>query len=112
MSRRPPKPRTHAGATYRVINFDGVMFGVEITIPEMLPASVGKFATRADAQTWIRKHRSRVKAESESGRWFGAVPSFRQDRIAECVPAAMSAVTNTPRSGSTKRVQRVRLKLA
>jgi hypothetical protein len=71
MPRHPAKPHPHAGATYRVINFDAGMLGVEITIPEMLPATVGKFATQADAQTWIASHRNRVQAETETGQWFG-----------------------------------------
>jgi hypothetical protein len=71
MSRQAAKPHPHADATYRLMNFESGMFGVEVNIPEMLPATVGKFATEADAQTWISNHRSRVEAESESGRWFG-----------------------------------------
>jgi hypothetical protein len=65
------KTHPHAGAIYRVISFDDGMFGVELSIPEMQPATVGKFATEAEAQTWISEHQERVLAEIETGRWFG-----------------------------------------
>ena len=69
----PSHTRTHphTGATYRIFTFDNGLFGVEVNIPEMLPARVGNFATTDDATAWIGGHRNRVQTEIDTGRWFG-----------------------------------------
>jgi hypothetical protein len=41
----------HVEATYRVVPFDDGAFGVEVSIPESLPATVSTFPTEAGAQT-------------------------------------------------------------
>jgi hypothetical protein len=61
----------HTGATYRIFNFDNGMFGVEVNIPDMLPARVGNFATQAAATAWVGSHRDRVQIQIDTGRWFG-----------------------------------------
>jgi hypothetical protein len=60
----------HAEASYRVVPLADGSFGVEVTIPDTYPTTVSSFATRADAQAWIAKHKSRVEADSSNGTWF------------------------------------------
>ena len=62
----------HAEATYRVISFPGGAFGVEVSIPDAYPTTVSTFATKADAEAWIAKHKSQVKAQSSATGWFRA----------------------------------------
>ena len=64
------KTHPHAVATYRVIPRDDGSFGVEVSIPESYPTTVTKFASEAEADAWIVRHRDRVNAEGQSGRWF------------------------------------------
>ena len=52
----------HADATYQVIPAKDGAFAVEVSIPEMHPATVSPFATKADAKAWIAEHRRRVQA--------------------------------------------------
>ncbi len=61
----------HAEATYRVIPFEGDCFAVEVNIPDTQPTTVSKFATKADAEAWITKHRDRVQTEAQTRRRFG-----------------------------------------
>ena len=65
-----PRTHPHAEAAYRVIPIDGGSFGVEVTIPESCPTTVTRFASEADAEAWIERHRKRVSADSQSGHWF------------------------------------------
>jgi hypothetical protein len=67
-----PMARTHpqADASYRVISLPGGSFGVEIGIPGSFPTTVSKFATKADAEAWIAKHKSRVEAQRSANGWF------------------------------------------
>lgn len=76
------KTHPHAEATYRVISLDDRSFGVEVKIPDTYPVTVSKFATEADAETWITDHRRRVQSDIQSGRAFKnpAVPTNRDQR--------------------------------
>ena len=60
----------HAEASYRVVSLAGGSFGVEVTIPDTFPTTVSSFATEADAQAWIVRHKSRVEADSSANVWF------------------------------------------
>jgi hypothetical protein len=64
------KTHPHAEASYRVISLPGGCFGVEVSIPDSYPTTVSKFATEADAEAWIAKHKSRVEAHSSGNGWF------------------------------------------
>jgi hypothetical protein len=66
------KSHPHAEATYRVIALDGGYFGVEVAIPETYPTTVSRFATEAEAEAWIARHKSRVQSEAvtQGQRWF------------------------------------------
>jgi hypothetical protein len=59
----------HAEATYQIVTLPVGSFGVKVSIPETHPTTVSTFATRADAEAWIAKHKSRVEA---GNRWFRA----------------------------------------
>lgn len=65
-----PKMHPHAEAAYRVVSLAGGYFGVEVVIPETHPTTVSKFATEAEAEEWIARHKSRVQAEVSAQRWF------------------------------------------
>jgi hypothetical protein len=65
-----PKSHPHDEASYRVIPFEGALFAVEVTIPGSHPTKVSPFATEADAEAWIEKHRVQVQTQSQTGRWF------------------------------------------
>ena len=55
------KTHPHAEATYRVISLPkGGAFGVEVAIPDRHPTTVSEFATEADAEAWIARHKSQV----------------------------------------------------
>lgn len=60
----------HAEASYRVVPLAGGYFGVEVVIPETYPTTVSKFATAAEAEEWIVRHKSQVQAEGGAQRWF------------------------------------------
>jgi len=51
----------HVGASYRIVPKDDA-FGVEVTIPGMASTTVTGFATMADAERWIAKHKESVSA--------------------------------------------------
>jgi hypothetical protein len=68
----------HAEAIYRVVSLSGGSFGVEVSIPDTYPATVSKFATEADAEAWIAKHKSRVEEATSAN--FG-VSRWRSSRI-------------------------------
>ncbi len=58
--------RTHpyAEAVYRVVPLTGGGFGVEVRIPDSSPATVSRFETEADAETWIARNKQRVIEQS------------------------------------------------
>ena len=56
------QPHPHSGATYRLVLQVDYSFGVEVTIPGMSPTTVTGFASQADAERWIAKHREEVAA--------------------------------------------------
>jgi hypothetical protein len=55
----------HAEATYEVITLPGSTFAVKVSIPDTYPTTVSTFATKADAEAWIAKHKSRVEMRRE-----------------------------------------------
>jgi hypothetical protein len=65
------RTHTHAEATYRIVTLpkEGA-FGVEVVIPESLPTTVTEFATEAEAEAWIARHKSRVEANAVLGQTF------------------------------------------
>jgi hypothetical protein len=65
-----PKTHPHAEATYRVIPFDEGSFAIEVHIPDSYPTKISPFATEADAEGWIAKHKDRVEAQSSGNGWF------------------------------------------
>jgi hypothetical protein len=73
----------HAEAAYQVISLPGGTFGVKVSIPETHPTTVSTFATKADADAWIAKHKSRVEAQSSASGWFQASRT-RGGSSAEC----------------------------
>jgi hypothetical protein len=62
----PPAPKTHpyADATYRVVRLPDGAFGVEVTVPDRLPATVSSFKTEADAEAWITQNKKLVVEQS------------------------------------------------
>jgi hypothetical protein len=64
------KIHPHAEAAYRVITLDGGYFGVEVAIPETHPTTVSRFATEAEAEEWIARHKSRIQSEVLTQKWF------------------------------------------
>jgi hypothetical protein len=64
------KTHPHAEASYRVIALSSGSFGVEVSIPGSYPTTVSAFATEADAEIWIAKHKSGVEARSTGTGWF------------------------------------------
>jgi hypothetical protein len=62
--------RTHprAEATYRVVRIKDGTFGVEVVIPETYPTTVSAFATEAEAEAWIARHKSQVESNASRQR--------------------------------------------
>jgi hypothetical protein len=56
------EPHPHSGATYRLVPQLDNSFGVEVTIPGMSPTTVTGFASQADAERWMAKHKDEVAA--------------------------------------------------
>src|SRR5215471_1913851 len=82
---RMQKTHPHAEATYRVIPLDEGSFGVEVKIPETYPTIVSKFATEADAETWITDHQRRVQSHTQSRRSFTKpVVAMNRHRRVDC----------------------------
>ena len=67
-----PKTHPYAEAKYQVVTLPQGTFGVEVSIPDIQPTTVSTFATEADAEAWIAKHKSRVEAQSSAPGWFRA----------------------------------------
>jgi hypothetical protein len=55
-----PKVHPHADATYRVVARGDGTHGVEVSVPDAYPTIVSPFATAADAEAWIAKHKQEV----------------------------------------------------
>jgi hypothetical protein len=56
----------HAEASYRVIPIPkNGTFGVEVVIPDTYPATVTEFATEAEAEVWIVRHKRQIEANSQ-----------------------------------------------
>src|SRR5258708_34246281 len=60
----------HAEATYTVVPLEDGTFGVKVAIPETYPTTVRPFASEAEAEAWIVKHKTQVEAGATSGQWF------------------------------------------
>ena len=60
----------HAEATYTVVELRDGSFGVEVAIPDSYPTTVSPFASAADAEAWIEKHKTQVEAGAATGQWF------------------------------------------
>jgi hypothetical protein len=54
----------YADAIYRVVAFDDGGFGVEVTLPDMLPTMVTGLGSQPAADAWIARHRARTEAGS------------------------------------------------
>jgi hypothetical protein len=56
----------HAEASYRVIPIPkNGTFGVEVVIPDTYPTTVTEFATEAEAEVWIARHKRQIEANSQ-----------------------------------------------
>ena len=71
---QPARPHPHAEATYRIVPLKDGAFGVEVVIPGTSPTTVTSFATEADAEVWITRHKSQVQSDGSFG------PRFRRNR--------------------------------
>jgi hypothetical protein len=60
----------HAEATYTVVPLEDGTFGVRVAIPETYPTTISPFASEADAEAWVTKHKIQVEAGATSGQWF------------------------------------------
>jgi hypothetical protein len=61
----------HAEATYTVVSLEDGTFGVKVAIPETYPATVSPFASKAEAESWIARHKTQVEAGAAGGgQWF------------------------------------------
>jgi hypothetical protein len=54
------KGHPHSSAAYRIIERLDMTYGVEVTIPGMLPTIVTGFATEAAAGDWAVRHKEGV----------------------------------------------------
>src|SRR5207302_1854392 len=68
--RRMARTHPHAEATYTVVELRDGSFGVAVAIPDSYPTTVSPFASAADAEAWIDKHKSQVEAGAATGQWF------------------------------------------
>ncbi len=64
----------HAEAAYSIVTLDDGSFGVEVKIPDTHPTTVSNFATRAQAEAWIVRHKNRVVADQAGQQWFRRSP--------------------------------------
>lgn len=59
------KPRhPYADAQYRVFKLDDVTFGIEVSLPDMLPTKITSFPSRAAANQWVEDHKKTVKKQT------------------------------------------------
>src|SRR5260221_3948038 len=68
----------HLGASYKIIPQKDEAFGVEVTIPEMATTTVTGFATAADAERWIARHKEAVAAGRPSRGTFRSMQKRSQ----------------------------------
>ena len=54
------KKHPHTDAVYKLVAQKDTTYGVEVTIPDTLPTTVTNFASQAEAERWIMKHREGV----------------------------------------------------
>ncbi len=71
----------HLGASYKIIPQKDEAFGVEVTIPEMATTTVTGFATAADAERWIARHKEAVAAGRPSRGTFRSMQKRSQSRL-------------------------------
>jgi hypothetical protein len=64
------KTHPHAEANYEVVPLPAGGFGVKITIPDSNPTTVTPFASQTAAEAWIAAHKTRIQAQSQTGRIF------------------------------------------
>jgi hypothetical protein len=65
------KTHPHAEANYEVVPLAAGGFGVKISIPDSNPTTVTRFDSEAAAEAWIAAHKTRIEAQSQTGRIFG-----------------------------------------
>jgi predicted metal-dependent hydrolase len=53
----------YADAEYRVYRLDDGTFGIEVSLPDVLPTKITSFASRAAANQWIENHKKTVKEQ-------------------------------------------------
>ena len=54
------KKHPHSDAVYKIVAQTDKTFEVEVAIPDSLPTTVTNFATLAEAERWIMRHREGV----------------------------------------------------
>jgi hypothetical protein len=52
------------------LSLAGILFGVEVSIPDSHPTTVSMFKTEVDADALIAEHRRCVQSQTQSRRWF------------------------------------------
>ena len=57
---RMEEKHPHSNAVYKIVAQTDKTFGVEVTIPDSLPTTVTNFATQAEAERWITRHREGI----------------------------------------------------
>ena len=50
----------HAGATYKIVAQNSKTFGVQVSIPDAPLTTVTSFATKAEAERWIERHKNEI----------------------------------------------------
>ena len=50
-------------ASYRVFALADMSYGVEVTIPDTFPTTVRPFASEADAERWIERHKEKSRQQ-------------------------------------------------
>jgi hypothetical protein len=69
----------HAEATYTVVPLEGGGFGVTVAIPDTYPTTVSPFASEAEAEAWIARHKTQVEAGAIAGQWFRRTRGGRRE---------------------------------
>ena len=64
------KAHPHAEALYEVVPLAAGGFGVKISIPDSSPTTVSRFDSETLAEAWIAAHKTRIEAQSQTGRIF------------------------------------------
>ena len=50
----------HTGATYKIVAQNSKTFAVQVSIPDAPLTTVTGFATKAEAEQWIERHKKEV----------------------------------------------------